>query len=202
MLKMKHCLAALLVVLAAAFASLPASAMLPAAPETPEATASEAPEQVIGDTQEAGSDARIANRIRGIFGELPAFENVSVDVQQGVVSLAGAVPAQEDIARAETIVGRISGVVTVENAIERAVVLCTDDEIDASLLPSTGKESRPGDGVGLMIPGITMSELERMAIEKTLDAVNGSTAKAAEILGISRRKIQYRLREWAEQDLG
>ncbi|HBQ17249.1 MAG TPA: transcriptional regulator, partial [Myxococcales bacterium] len=89
-----------------------------------------------------------------------------------------------------------------ENAIERAVVLCTDDEIDASLLPSTGKESRPGDGVGLMIPGITMSELERMAIEKTLDAVNGSTAKAAEILGISRRKIQYRLREWAEQDLG
>ncbi|WP_233999352.1 BON domain-containing protein, partial [Erythrobacter sp. HI0063] len=102
MLKMKHRLAALLVVLAAAFASLPASAMLPAAPETPEATASAAPEQVIDDTQEAGSDARIANRIRGIFGELPAFENVSVDVQQGVVSLAGTVPAQEDIARAET----------------------------------------------------------------------------------------------------
>ena len=119
MLKMKHRLAALVVVLAATFASFPAAAMLPAAPETPEATASEAPEQVIGDTQEAGSDARIANRIRGIFGELPAFENVSVDVQQGVVSLAGTVPAQEDIARAETIVGRISGVVTVENAIER-----------------------------------------------------------------------------------
>ena len=49
-----------------------------------------------------------------------------------------------------------------------------------------------------MIPGVTMAELERMAIEKTLEAVNGSTAKAAEILGISRRKIQYRLKEWAE----
>ena len=85
-----------------------------------------------------------------------------------------------------------------ENAIERAVVLCTEAEIDATLLPGAGKETRPGDGLGLMIPGVTMAELERMAIEKTLEAVNGSTAKAAEILGISRRKIQYRLKEWAE----
>ncbi|MCU0677930.1 MAG: helix-turn-helix domain-containing protein [Myxococcota bacterium] len=35
-----------------------------------------------------------------------------------------------------------------------------------------------------------------MVIEKTLDAVGGSTARAAEMLGISRRTIQYRLKEW------
>jgi two-component system, NtrC family, response regulator HydG len=35
-----------------------------------------------------------------------------------------------------------------------------------------------------------------MAILQTLEATNGSTAKAAEILDISRRKIQYRLKEW------
>jgi hypothetical protein len=29
-----------------------------------------------------------------------------------------------------------------------------------------------------------------------LDAVDGSTARAAEILGISQRKIQYRVKEW------
>jgi len=39
-----------------------------------------------------------------------------------------------------------------------------------------------------------------MAILQTLDAVDGSTAKAAEILEISRRKIQYRLREWGIAD--
>ncbi|MFT3927692.1 MAG: helix-turn-helix domain-containing protein [Myxococcales bacterium] len=31
---------------------------------------------------------------------------------------------------------------------------------------------------------------------RTLDSVDGSTARAAEILDISRRKIQYRLKEW------
>ena len=110
MLKMKHRLAALLVVLAAAFASLPASAMLPAAPETPEATASAAPEQVIDDTQEAGSDARISNRIRRLFGELPALANASFDVQWGVVSLARPVPAPGGSRRAGRLARRISRV--------------------------------------------------------------------------------------------
>jgi two-component system response regulator AtoC len=50
-----------------------------------------------------------------------------------------------------------------------------------------------------LIPGITMSELERIAILRTLDAVDGSTARAAEILGISQRKIQYRVKEWGYQ---
>jgi DNA-binding NtrC family response regulator len=41
-----------------------------------------------------------------------------------------------------------------------------------------------------------MAELERYAILKTLEHVRGSTSKAAEILGISPRKIQYRLAEY------
>ena len=116
---MKRSVLNLIMAICAALASVPVSAMLPAAPDTPEETASPTPEQTIDDTQEAGSDTRIANRIRSIFGELPAFSQVEVEVQQGVVSLAGTVPAQDDIARAETIAGRIAGVVTVENAIER-----------------------------------------------------------------------------------
>ncbi|MCB9598022.1 MAG: sigma-54-dependent Fis family transcriptional regulator [Sandaracinaceae bacterium] len=90
-----------------------------------------------------------------------------------------------------------------ENAIERAVVLCADEEIDAALLPQSSdgpRTGRAGDALDLMIPGISLAELERMAIEKTLGAVGGSTAKAAEILGISRRKIQYRLREWSLEE--
>ena len=85
-----------------------------------------------------------------------------------------------------------------ENAIERAVVMCPDDQIGPEHLPVV-----PDDTVRdleLLVPGISMAELERMAILQTLDAVGGSTAKAAEILEISRRKIQYRLKEWGITD--
>ena len=50
--------------------------------------------------------------------------------------------------------------------------------------------------MGVLVPGITLDELERMAILQALESASGSTAKAAEMLGISRRKIQYRLKEW------
>jgi DNA-binding NtrC family response regulator len=45
-----------------------------------------------------------------------------------------------------------------------------------------------------------MAEIERYAILKTLEHVGGSTRRAAEILGISTRKIQYRLNEYRERD--
>ena len=39
----------------------------------------------------------------------------------------------------------------------------------------------------------------REAILRTLEMVDGSTTRAAEVLGISVRKIQYRLKEFAGQ---
>ena len=41
-----------------------------------------------------------------------------------------------------------------------------------------------------------MAEIEKHAILTTLDSCEGSTAKAAEILDISVRTIQYRLHEY------
>lgn len=82
-----------------------------------------------------------------------------------------------------------------ENTIERAVVLATRDAIHAEdLEPASVVEL--DEGLGLLVPGITMAEVERIVIERTLEAVGGSTSEAAKMLGISRRKIQYRLREW------
>jgi len=82
-----------------------------------------------------------------------------------------------------------------ENAIERAVVMCTGPWIDADQLPGAATGDKTQD-MGLLVPGVTMAELERSAILQTLEAVGGNTAQAAELLGISRRKIQYRLKEW------
>ena len=100
----------------------PGHAMLPELPAAPETTpAAAAP--AIDAASDPASDRQIAARIKGIFGELPAFRAVGVTVNAGVVNLSGQVPKQEDIARAEVIAGRVSGVVTVENAIERDVSL-------------------------------------------------------------------------------
>jgi len=45
------------------------------------------------------------------------------------------------------------------------------------------------------IPGASILDFERYAILKTLEAT-GSTSKTAALLGISVRKIQYRLQEY------
>ncbi len=82
-----------------------------------------------------------------------------------------------------------------ENAIERAVVLCEGARIDREHLPSLLSVNET-HGLQSMIPGLTLAELERIAIVETLKAMDGSTAKAAEMLGISQRKIQYRLKVW------
>ena len=47
-----------------------------------------------------------------------------------------------------------------------------------------------------------MAELERYAILKTLEHTGGSTSRAAEILGISPRKIQYKLHEYQGETTG
>jgi DNA-binding NtrC family response regulator len=47
------------------------------------------------------------------------------------------------------------------------------------------------------IPGSSLDEIERFAILKTLEMCGGSTSKAAAVLGISSRKIQYKLHEYA-----
>jgi DNA-binding NtrC family response regulator len=87
-----------------------------------------------------------------------------------------------------------------ENAVERAVVMCQGTEIGTEHLPMASSETV--QEMGMLVPGVTMAELERMAILQTLEAVGGSTAKAADLLGISRRKIQYRLKEWGMNDGG
>lgn len=101
----------------------PAAALAPVANPTPALSA--APSTSIAATAEEGSDDRIAQRLMGILGELPAFTQVRVAAREGVVTLTGTVPEESDVARAEAIAGRIAGVVTVENRLKRDVSLKT-----------------------------------------------------------------------------
>jgi DNA-binding NtrC family response regulator len=77
-----------------------------------------------------------------------------------------------------------------ENAMERAAMLC-DGEVASSDLPIPQAVGAPPAG---------WKEIERQAIEEALRAHNGNRTHAARQLGISLRKLQYRLKEYESQD--
>jgi DNA-binding NtrC family response regulator len=100
-----------------------------------------------------------------------------------------------DAARAKLVAHRWPGNVReLENAIERAVVFTDGDQVEADALPFDAVPATIEGGP--RVPGATMAELEKHAILTTLEAVGGSTSKAAEMLDISARTIQYRLHEY------
>lgn len=80
-----------------------------------------------------------------------------------------------------------------EQVIASAVMQCDGVTLEASDLgfePDVSQLDEP------RIPGSTMADIEKHAILQTLDSVAGSTARAAEILDVSVRTIQYRLHEY------
>lgn len=80
-----------------------------------------------------------------------------------------------------------------ENVIEQAVIVCRSDELSVADLGLTETDKTRGMP---LVPGASMADLERYAILTTLEHTHGSTSRAARILGISPRKIQYRLHEY------
>ena len=90
-----------------------------------------------------------------------------------------------------------------EAVVRAAAERCQGAEIGAADLPGVlqGLKAEEAGASGL-IPGATLFEIEREAILRTLDQVDGSTARAAEILGVSVRKIQYRLKEYKAGQTG
>ena len=98
-----------------------------------------------------------------------------------------------------------------ENVIERAVVLATDDLIGVGEMPALRGSSteRNGSGEGSApIPngsgessaihfrvGQSLADLEREAIQRTLNAVDGDKDAAARILGIGVATLYRRLKE-------
>ncbi len=66
----------------------------------------------------AQEDSVIAERVRSGISQIPAYDRVVVSVNGGVVSLRGIVLELEDVSRAEELVSKIDGVVSVNNLLE------------------------------------------------------------------------------------
>ena len=78
-----------------------------------------------------------------------------------------------------------------QNAVERAVVLCTGTLLsrrDFVLDDSAGSDQHATP--------TTLADFERKVIETTLAETGGNRTRAAERLGVSLRWLQYRLKEW------
>ena len=87
-----------------------------------------------------------------------------------------------------------------ESTVERTTAMCKQARIGvADLAAAVATVRAGGDGMP-PIPGAKMDELERYAILKTLEHTGGSTSRAAGILGISARTIQYRLHQYGAHD--
>ena len=86
-----------------------------------------------------------------------------------------------------------------ENVIERAVVMCTTDEISIDGLPAHISQAEKHAGQ-LMIPiGTPLKEIEEYVLHQTLDHVGGDVNVAAGLLGIASRTIYRKLGEKRQQ---
>jgi two-component system NtrC family response regulator len=88
-----------------------------------------------------------------------------------------------------------------EHAIERAVVLARGDALGPDLFPGlVRQEQEPGPAVagGPPVPGSSLDDIERDAIIRTMESVGGSVTRAAAILEISPRAIQYKMKRYRE----
>jgi two-component system response regulator HydG len=84
------------------------------------------------------------------------------------------------------------------NVIERAIILSRYEYLDVGDLPGVKPDDVPGAGgsdPGLQT-GITLREMEKILIEKTLTDNDSNRTHAARILGITRKTLLSKIREY------
>ena len=81
------------------------------------------------------------------------------------------------------------------NALERASVLASGQLILPADLPPQLQKATPGPKAGSVLVG-DMREIQRRAILEAVEKTNGNKTQAAALLGISRRNLIYKLREY------
>jgi two-component system response regulator HydG len=84
-----------------------------------------------------------------------------------------------------------------ENVIERSVLLCRSEFISPGDLPPLVQGAGDKEQSLVSVPqGMTLKEVEKEVIIQTLSDTNGSRTQTARILGISRKTLQNKLKEY------
>jgi two-component system response regulator HydG len=90
-----------------------------------------------------------------------------------------------------------------ENVMERAILLCRGEYLSPQDLPPPFQEEQIGEQPIVSIPpGMTLEALEKEAIIQTLEETGGNRTQTAQILGISRKTLQNKLKEYGFEEKG
>lgn len=82
------------------------------------------------------------------------------------------------------------------NTIERLVITCRETTVDVPHLPDFLRDYDRNSTTFTVRPGTPLAEVERMLIRQTLTHVTSNREEAAKALGISRRALQYKLKQY------
>jgi DNA-binding NtrC family response regulator len=81
-----------------------------------------------------------------------------------------------------------------ENFMRRAMALTSGTTLGPQLLDA--RDVAQTDRTPSFKPGLTLQEMERQLLEKTLEATGGNRTRAAELMGVSLRTIRNKIREY------
>jgi len=82
------------------------------------------------------------------------------------------------------------------NLIERLVITCRESVVEVQHLPDFLRDYDRTTITFTVRPGTPLAEVEKMLIRQTLTHVTSNREEAARALGISRRALQYKLKEY------
>ena len=82
------------------------------------------------------------------------------------------------------------------NMIERLVITCREVEVGVNQLPDFLREYDRHTTTFTVRPGTSLAEVEKLLIRQTLTHVTSNRQEAAQALGISRRALQYKLKQY------
>jgi len=83
-----------------------------------------------------------------------------------------------------------------KNSIERAVILAREPIIGLDLLPERLRRESELPAVAGVSVGLSLAEMEKEMIRRTLERTGGHRKRTAEILGISERDLYYKLKKY------
>jgi DNA-binding NtrC family response regulator len=82
------------------------------------------------------------------------------------------------------------------NMIERLVITCKNATIEVGDLPDFPSVHDRNVTAFTIRPGMSVAEVEKLLIRQTLTHVTANRGEAAKLLGVSRRSLQYKLKQY------
>ena len=146
-------------------------------------------------------------RLNVVMVNVPPLRNRSADIplltdyfldhyaKKNHRSLKGFRPRSMDLLLRHTWPGNVR---ELENVIERAVIMARGDRVGPEHFPSTIQDRGADESLRepVLASGRSLKEVEKEMILKTLEDMGGNRTRTAETLGISRRTIQLKLKDY------